>query len=56
MSYCHVSNQIAIHCDEEEAYCSCGSTMTFGDTAKTASILFCDDIDCGKQVDTEEEL
>lgn len=28
-NYCHVSNQIAAHCDERETYCEiCGSTMT----------------------------
>ncbi len=28
-NYCHVSSQIAQHCDERETYCEiCGSTMT----------------------------
>lgn len=53
MSYCHVANQISKHCNEEEAYCSeCGSTMTLGDTARAATMLFCDS--CDNEIDLDE--
>lgn len=53
---CHVSNQISTRCNEEEVYYSCGSTMTFGDTAKTESILFCGSNTCDNEINTEEVL
>jgi len=56
MDYCPVANQISKHCDEDEAYCFCGSSMTVGDTAKTEFILFCDSDECDNQTDTEKEL
>ena len=40
---CHVSNQIAKHCDEEETYCeACGSTMTL-EIESNHGLLVCDD-------------
>ena len=35
-----IENQIADHCDEDEAYCPCGSTMTFDDLRH--EVLVCD--------------
>lgn len=47
MSYCHVSNQIAQHCNEAELLCTeCGEPMYFeGETLKC---------DCGHKIEKEE--
>lgn len=50
MSNCHVSNQIANHCNEEESICpECGANMyiELGETDLVCS-------ECGNTIDTEE--
>ena len=47
--YCHVSHQIATHCDEPEEFeCSeCGSLMTESDNG---NFLICDNTLCDHEV------
>lgn len=54
MSYCHVSSQIAQHCNEpEEVFCpDCGGNMAFDDDYK--ELLIC--MDCGCTIDTDQDL
>ncbi len=49
MSYCHVSNQIAKHCNEpEEVECQeCFSSMTESDNG---NFLICDNLSCYNEI------
>ncbi len=54
MSECFISNQIAVHCDDDEVLCDdCGHTMTFSDN----DLLVCDNIEnCSNYIDTNPDL
>jgi len=58
MTYCHVSRQIAAHCDEPaEVECPCcNSIMLSGDTARTQDDLFCTDADCDHVIYSEDDM
>lgn len=50
MSNCHVSNQVAKQCNEDEAECSvCSSPMT-SSLEGGYEILICDSAECGHKV------
>ena len=50
MSYCHVSNQVAKHCNEpEEVECKeCNSSMTESDNG---NFLICDNVECDNEIE-----
>lgn len=50
---CQIASQIASNCTDEEDECVCGSIMTFGDTAETNTILYCDNESCQIQLETD---
>ena len=52
---CHVSNQIAEYCNQEEVYCpECNSEMTFD--FNRHDVLVCDNEECDCEIYPEDEM
>lgn len=52
MSRCHISEQIAEHCNEHESFCpECDGNMYYDDLDQ--HILVC--VECGHKINTEKD-
>ncbi len=57
MSNCHISNQVARHCNEETTYCpECESWMEEKQLTGGAHWLECENEQCGHEIDLSEEV